>query len=304
MRKVLNRKVTTAIIVLGALIIVILGILYFTPTHAVISHALIEEQSVDKLMETSSLITEGKFIKKTKPFAVEGMKGEFQVYTDYFFQPESILRGEDESNTLTVRMRGGRYDDIEYIDENSTVFEFGEKYLLFLRKVTIGGGTNTEGDYYYINGSYQGVYNEIKPEELMSGNSDIRLASDETYYANTKYLSYYFEALKNSEEAGSKANEGGQEKRSFALNKFEEAATEVENGKGYSSELIATSAIEERLKKVNSDVPVNLNLSTEVLLENLKANLESGFINQKEYDYAIANLDNYGKIVSPYEIDE
>ena len=53
------------------------------------------------------------------------------------------------------------------------------------------------------------------------------------------------------------------------------------------------------LLQYNKEVAVNRNLVRETELENAKANLESGFITESEYNDIINKKALYGKIVTP-----
>lgn len=52
-----------------------------------------------------------------------------------------------------------------------------------------------------------------------------------------------------------------------------------------------------RIKELDQEYPVNYNWEREEMLENMKANLESGFITKEESEQMLAELYQYAKIV-------
>lgn len=126
-------------------------------TTCVIS-SLLAGMSQEELIENSTLIMKATLIDKSSGFQIEAVYGGKSIFTDYYFEPEEILRGEAENSPVTVRINEGIADGIEVINETPYGFEIGGEYVLFLYAPSYGGGYNTEGDYYYVTGAQQGVF--------------------------------------------------------------------------------------------------------------------------------------------------
>ena len=112
------------------------------------------------LIRTSAVVIYGELENKSEPFIVMSTSGDKSVYTDYYIKPTYVLRGEKDMDRVTVRVEGGVTNDLIVENEGAPILKSGTQYLLFLKK-PIRGGFTTEGEYYYINGAVQGVY-EIK----------------------------------------------------------------------------------------------------------------------------------------------
>lgn len=123
------------------------------------SHALTAAMSREEMTEASDLIVKGRIIDKKdlqiKP-AFDG--GRVLEATDYYVELSDVLRGEAEAETVTVRVIGTPADDIEYVSNILPVLFPGQEYLFLLYQPGMGGGYNTEGNYYYIMNSNMGVY--------------------------------------------------------------------------------------------------------------------------------------------------
>lgn len=120
---------------------------------------LLEYKSVDDLFSQSSLVAVGRITGHSDAFRVQHVSEDSAVnFTDYTFTISSLLQGQSDTNTVTVRVLGGTANHItEIYDESPSLFE-DETYLLFLYQPGMGGAYNTAGDYYYICGVNQGVF--------------------------------------------------------------------------------------------------------------------------------------------------
>ena len=85
-------------------------------TTCVIS-SLLAGMSQEELIENSTLIMKATLIDKSSGFQIEAVYGGKSIFTDYYFEPEEILRGEAENSPVTVRINEGIADGIEVINE-------------------------------------------------------------------------------------------------------------------------------------------------------------------------------------------
>lgn len=120
---------------------------------------LLEYKSVDDLFCQSSLVAVGQITGQSDAFRVQHVSEDSAVnFTDYTFSISSLLQGQPDTDTVTVRVLGGTANNITEIYEESPSFVENETYLLFLYQPGMGGAYNTAGDYYYLCGSNQGVF--------------------------------------------------------------------------------------------------------------------------------------------------
>jgi len=123
---------------------------------------LLYGKSIDDMFEQSSLVVYGKVDSKSKSFQIEDSEGGVNLCTDYYIKPIEVLRGDaNGAEKITVRIDGGLYENIKYIDEGEPDFNIGGKFVLFLYRPARGGGFNTEGDYYYVSGGCQGAFKNV-----------------------------------------------------------------------------------------------------------------------------------------------
>ena len=118
---------------------------------------IIEEMDMDELTEKSNLIIHGTVEGPGQGLQIQAVGGGITNYTDYTVHVEETFAG-DSQESVTVRVKGGIAGNLEVICDYAPDLEEGKEYLLFLLKPDQGGGYNTEGDYYYVTGSFQGVY--------------------------------------------------------------------------------------------------------------------------------------------------
>ena len=130
---------------------------------------LVLEMSVTDLIEESNLVARCVFKEASDAFRIESTTGGIKHYTDYYFEVSEAYRGEIPDNgIITVRQEGGTVNGVTFEVETASDFEVDKSYLLFLYQPGMGGGFNTEGDYYYITGSFQGVYPLDSEERSLS----------------------------------------------------------------------------------------------------------------------------------------
>ena len=127
--------------------------------HSYITN-VIAGKTTDQLIEESNLIAVCELKEVSDAFQIEAVGGGVMNFTDYYFEVKEAMRGEtpDNSNIVTVRIQGGIVDNWSVEMSDYYEFEYDKKYLLFLTHPGMGSGFNTEGDYYYITGSIQGIY--------------------------------------------------------------------------------------------------------------------------------------------------
>ena len=124
---------------------------------AVISSVL-ADMTQEELVEESSLVITAKLVDKSSAFQIKSVGGGVSNFTDYYFEPKTVLRGEVDGSPISVRVNEGVSGNLEVVNEISYDFEIGNEYMLFLYQPSYGGGFTTEGDYYYVTGSQLGVY--------------------------------------------------------------------------------------------------------------------------------------------------
>lgn len=206
---------------------------------------MIAEKTTEQLIEESDLIAVCELKEISDAFQIESVGGGVMNFTDSYFETTEILRGDppDDSGIITVRTQGGMVDNWSVIMSDKYEFQYDKKYLLFLVHAGMGGGYNTEGDYYYLNGSWQGIF--------------------------------------PLEEATAHSVEGSGET--------------IENGRGTDS--IQLDAVRSEIEALNKIGPPDENAAYEKAMENQKANLDSGWITQEEYEEASKIYQQYATYV-------
>lgn len=141
-------------------------------------HGILEEKTEDQLFEQSSLIVVASVKDIGSAFRVKSSTGSLCNFTDYTVEIDTVLRGEAEEKTLTVRVQGGTVDGITEVYSPAPELKLGEEYLLFLYQPARGGSFNTTGDYYYILGLTQGVFQKYE-DVLGEDNTDVYISQDD-----------------------------------------------------------------------------------------------------------------------------
>lgn len=140
-----------------------------------ISGSLVK-RDIDDLFEKSSLAAIGTVTGQSEAFQIEHISGGVRNFTDYYFTIENTLRGNAETQTVTIRIQGGTVGNYTEIFEHSPDLKVGKEYLVFLYRPSRGGNYNTEGDYYYVLGQTQGVFTWEASGDFISA-TGVRLAS-------------------------------------------------------------------------------------------------------------------------------
>lgn len=141
-------------------------------------HGILEEKTEDQLFEQSSLIVVGSVKNNGSAFRVESNTGSLCNFTDYTLEIETVLRGECEKRTLTVRVQGGTAGGVTEVYSPAPDLESGKDYLLFLYQPARGGSFNTTGDYYYILGLTQGIFQKYE-DVFGEKNADVYVSQDD-----------------------------------------------------------------------------------------------------------------------------
>ncbi len=120
---------------------------------------LIPALTIEEMTADADLIVRGRITAKNE-FQIQPAVEEGPVVeaTDYTVETSEVLRGEAKGETVTVRVIGNNADGIEYISDIMPSLFPGQEYLFLLYQPGMGGGYNTEGDYYYIMNCNTGVY--------------------------------------------------------------------------------------------------------------------------------------------------
>lgn len=223
----------------------------------------IREMTLEELKEDSTLICYGTVIGISDPFKIESVTGETSVFTDYYVQIKEVFKGTTSVlDTVTVRVQGGEVEDLILEVEHSEAIELDSSYLLFLYQPGMGGGYNTEGDYCYVTGAQQGVYEATETDE------DLQISK----------ITSLVEELKK----------GKKELEVYSIDEF------VDKDE-YSIEITDFKSEMEDFNKSNS---VDDNQIKNTYLENLKQNLAEGFITDEEYEQSLKEIEQYATIIN------
>lgn len=142
----------------------------------------------DDLIERSCLVAIGT-VANSESFQIQPANGANpSVFTDYTVKVSDIIRGEAEADSIIVRVQGGKTETLATVADEEAKLEDKKTYLLFLYKPERGGDYNTEGDYYYVTGAFQGAY-EIDTDVPISMNTSFLAdteVSDDIQCVNSK----------------------------------------------------------------------------------------------------------------------
>lgn len=229
---------------------------------------------LEEMMEQSSLIVYGKVTNQSDVLQIQHAENDtISHFIDYTMEPIEVLRGEQEENTpISIRIEGGKKDNLTVIADSAAELEQDKDYILFLYRPMGGGGYNTEGDYYYVTGGYQGVY-EIVADEIIDTLDDS--LEQLSVFKNEQQI-YYNENIESLEEA-------------VALDSFQDDQI--------AKEAVTLEGLRQELLLFNLEHPANEYAYYERSLSDLKWNLDTGYISQEEYDRALEQETNYAKII-------
>ncbi len=150
------------------------------------------EKNDDQLFEQSSLLILGTVVGDAHAFQVKNAAGKTANFTDYEIEVADTLRGSSEKTSVTVRVQGGTAGGVTETYTPEPELKTGEEYLLFLYQPARGGAFNTEGDYYYILGLTQGIFQKI------SGNAEPLLT--DVYQSQSGFKITYGELIGRADD--------------------------------------------------------------------------------------------------------
>lgn len=121
---------------------------------------ILEEYTYQDLVNDSPVVVTSHVVDVSEPFQIIPVSGAAPSnFTDVTIEVDEVLRGDVEvGDQLTVRVEGGQVEKLNVVVEESPEFNMGDDNLLFLYQPGMGGAYNTEGDYYYVLGLYQGAF--------------------------------------------------------------------------------------------------------------------------------------------------
>jgi len=132
---------------------------------------LLPHTSFDDLFEQSSLVITGKVTGISQPFKIKSPSGSTADFIDYYITVSDIFRGNTDDEIIAIRT--------EIIHEPNLSLKENEEYLFFLYQPGMGGAFNTEGDYYYILGLTQGIFDIVELSEKYISQSGQELTHSE-----------------------------------------------------------------------------------------------------------------------------
>lgn len=115
---------------------------------------------LEGLTRESTVIVTGRFVGKSDSIKVAHATAPewTQIYTDYHFEIENVIKGQPYDQTVSVRLEGGVVGKERMVAECVPKLNFEDEYLLFLYNTGLGGAFETEDDYYSIRGVHQGAF--------------------------------------------------------------------------------------------------------------------------------------------------
>ena len=99
------------------------------------------------------------------------------MFTQYQFEVDDVIRGDvSAGESIGIRFEGGQKGSLKVInhDDEDIKIKDSDKMVLFLYRVTVGGGYTTNDEYYQVvGGSNQGIFflDESAEKETYKSNS-------------------------------------------------------------------------------------------------------------------------------------
>lgn len=234
-----------------------------------------------ELATRAEFIVKGTVSGKSDPIKIKPNNGgDASLFTDYYLDVETVFRGETDRETVAVRLQGGELDDFIVESEDEAQIKIGASYIFFLYK-PVSGRYVTEGDYYETVGGPQAVFTQIDRKEIAKTEKQFTVSHLDGVSAVS--------AFSLSEEAIFCNAETGPQESQTALS--------LNNADAI---ILAETVFEQEMEAFNKKVPVDPDFMEKEFKENLKLNLDSGFITQEEYDEAMHQAWNqapYAEIV-------
>ena len=148
------------------LIIVLAVTLTYTLSHINLQtieiRSLMPRYNFNELITNSHVIVKGQITGDADVFTVRPANGaDDSVFTQYQFEVDDVIRGDvTAGETIGIRFEGGQHGNLNVINMDDDMdFNDNDRMVLFLRRVTVGGGYTTNDEYYIIvGGSGQGIF--------------------------------------------------------------------------------------------------------------------------------------------------
>jgi hypothetical protein len=130
-----------------------------SPGTVINAQASLSRITINNLIEQTSLAVIGLYNGKSEVLLIQSViHGGLRVYTDYYLDVISTVRGETKSETVAVRVMGGVIGEYSHTYTPSAIFVEGDTYLVFLMQPNMGSNFNTECNFYYLVGNIQGIF--------------------------------------------------------------------------------------------------------------------------------------------------
>lgn len=225
------------------------------------------------LIEDSSLVIKARVSDISDAFKIRWVSGGTSHAMDVTVDVLTVFRGQ-ASDTVTIRIDGGLVGDV-YEDYEPELY-LGNTYLFFLYQPNVGGGLNTEGDYYYATGSSQGIFQQL--DDSASVSNDI---------------------LKSMQKDNLFINSSISVHNDVQISRYQLAKqdTFLQEGSSTGTAILSESVFSKSIAAANKVYRINPKRVEEELLDNYNGNLQRGFITQEEYDIVVAQMDEYAIIV-------
>lgn len=116
--------------------------------------------SYEELIRQAPVIVAAHVEQESEPFQIAPVNGgDPGIFHDVTVRVDQVLRGDIALNEhLSVRIEGGRSGNRVLTVQEAPELRQGDDVLLFLYQPQAGGAYNTEGDYYYVMGLWQGAF--------------------------------------------------------------------------------------------------------------------------------------------------
>lgn len=162
------------------------------PPMTMVKSGVLAEVTYDDLLQDASVIVKAHTTNISEAFSIQSVNGAVSNFTDYTLEADRVLKGRlAENETFTVRLEGGTVNGQKVVVEEAPQLSVDEPVLLFLYQPNMGGGFNTEGDYYYVLGMMQGAF---YPEK---GSDEKTHAASTTTFTNKLGTSISLQTLAN-----------------------------------------------------------------------------------------------------------
>lgn len=235
---------------------------------------MVREYEFSELIGDSSLVIIGKVSKISDAFKIRWVDGSVSQAMDVTVDVTETFRGNPNQQQVVIRIKGGLVDDVyeDYAQEPELVH--GETYLFFLHQPNVGGGRNTFGDYHYITGMSQGVFQPLEASGLISAEKK-KLAQKEALFINA-----------------------AASLQDVKLDEYQLTGKDIlQESISPNDAILSIQSLSQMMAAANEKWPVNEYKLKEDLLSNYETNRNSGFITQEEYDILIAAMNEYAVIV-------